>query len=59
MISREEWPEFEVWLGNGISRGWIARPSCLTHDRLETTAEEEEEMDEGYDPCMVVARVWV
>ena len=47
--------EFEIWMENGIERGWITEPFCNTHDGDNYMTEEEmQEWEEGGDPCQVV-----
>jgi hypothetical protein len=50
--------EFEIWLDNGIERGWITQPFCNTHDGDPyMTEEEEKEWEEGGDPCQPVIKL--
>ena len=50
--------EFEIWLENGIERGWITEPFCNTHDGDPYMSEEEqEEWELGGDPCQVVFKI--
>ena len=50
--------EFEIWLNNGIDRGWITEPFCNTHDGDPFMSEEEEkEWEEGGDPCQVLIKI--
>lgn len=51
-LSREEW--FDI----GIAAGWISVPVCETHEVVPMSKWEAEEFDDGYDPCIVVARVY-
>lgn len=46
------------WLQKGIEAGWIGTPRCYFHDGFDTTEEEEKEITEGYDPCIVLIRLW-
>ncbi len=50
--------DFRSWLDTGIGNGWIEEPVCYHHDALPSTPEEEAEIDEGGDPCMLVIRLW-
>lgn len=50
--------KFYEWLNRGIDAGWIAPPTCWTHDSPEITKQEEAEMDEGFDPCIPIIRLW-
>ena len=38
-----DYKEFEIWLENGIERGWITEPFCNTHDGDPYMTEEEQE----------------
>jgi len=50
--------EFEIWLENGIERGWITEPFCNTHEGDPFMKEEEqEEWEAGGDPCQVVVKI--
>jgi len=50
--------EFEIWLENGIERGWITEPFCNTHEGDPyMTEEEQQEWEEGGDPCQVVLKI--
>jgi hypothetical protein len=56
--SESDYKEFEIWIKNGIERGWITEPFCNTHDGDPYMSEEElEEWDQGGDPCQVVIRI--
>jgi hypothetical protein len=50
--------EFEIWINNGIERGWITEPFCNTHEGDPFMSEEEaQEWEEGGDPCQVVIKI--
>jgi hypothetical protein len=50
--------EFEIWLENGIERGWVTEPFCNTHEGDPYMTEEEEaEWEMGGDPCQVVVKL--
>ena len=50
--------EFEIWINNGIDRGWITEPFCNTHDGDPYMKEEEQqEWEDGGDPCQVVFKI--
>ena len=50
--------EFEIWLDNGINRKWITPPFCSTHNGDPyMTEEEEQEWEDGGDPCQVVLKI--
>ena len=45
------------WLSHGIEKGWITEPFCNTHDGDPyMTDEEEQEWEEGGDPCCHVVK---
>jgi hypothetical protein len=52
MIQDEDSNEFNIWLNNGIDRGWISSPFCCTHDGGPVTDEEYNLMDDGEDICL-------
>ena len=53
-----EYTEFDIWLNNGIERGWITEPFCSTHEGDPYMDEEEaQEWEAGGDPCCVVIKV--
>jgi hypothetical protein len=58
-VDPESFSDFYTWVQHGVDMGWIGEPKCYTHDGMDTTPEEDAELEEGYDPCMVVARFWV
>jgi hypothetical protein len=50
--------EFIDWLAQGIEKGWVTRPFCNTHDGDPyMTDEEEQEWEDGGDPCMHVVKL--
>lgn len=48
----------EAWIAYGIKHKFISTPSCDRHEGYPITAEEEAELDNGGDICVVVARVF-
>jgi hypothetical protein len=49
---------FGTWLRQGIDEGWITEPFCNTHDIDPAMGEEEqEEWENGGDPCQHVLRI--
>lgn len=50
---------FDEWLEAGVEAGWVMRPTCATHDGLPTTRAEEDEFEEGGDPCIHALRLCV
>jgi hypothetical protein len=56
-FSIEEMQEAAVWLQQGIDAVWITVGFCYTHDGDPyMTAEEEQEWEEGGDPCSPVVK---
>ena len=56
--TESDFNEFEIWLENGIERGWISEPFCNTHEGDPyMTEEEEQEWEEGGDPCSFHVKV--
>jgi hypothetical protein len=52
--------EFGTWLNQGIDEGWISEPFCNTHDLDPVMSEEEQqEWEDGGDPCQHVLRIMV
>lgn len=49
---------FDEWLSLGVENGWCSEPVCCMHDAVPSTDEESAELDEGYDPCLTVVRIW-
>ena len=53
-----DYKEFEIWLENGIERGWVTEPFCNTHECDPYMNEEEQQVwEEGGDPCQVVIKI--
>lgn len=49
---------FNDWIKHGIDEGWCGPPVCETHDGTPTTPAEDEEYDEGGDPCIHIVRLY-
>ena len=49
---------FDEWLAFGIDHKWCLYPTCYIHDGLPTSDEEEEELEQGGDPCIYAVRVF-
>jgi hypothetical protein len=46
------------WLQVGIEQGWVSEPFCYTHDGDPyMTEEEEQEWEDGGDPCSPVVKL--
>jgi hypothetical protein len=51
--------EFYEWLKQGIEAGWVSDVVCDTHEGLPQTDAEQDEWEEGGDPCIHGIRVWI
>jgi hypothetical protein len=51
--------EFQIWLHNGIQRGWVSMPYCGFHDDTPTTKAEEIDLEKYGEACMRTVRVWM
>lgn len=49
---------FDEWIQYGIEQGWCGPPLCYTHDGLPMTMEEDDEFEEGHDPCISIIRLY-
>ncbi len=49
---------FDEWLQYGIAQGWASKTVCSTHDGLPFTDEEEEQWEQGLDPCVHAIRLF-
>lgn len=48
------------WLQVGIDKGWVTEPFCYTHDGDPYMSEEEQqEWEDGGDPCSPVLKILV
>lgn len=50
--------ERDEWYRLGVTNGWIGPSLCVLHDGLPTTAEEDQAMEVGDDPCVFMARFY-
>lgn len=51
--------EFDDWITQGITKGWISRPFCNTHEGDPYMSPEEGEWESGGDPCLYVLKVLI
>lgn len=49
--------DFDSWLQDGISNGWVGPAICFTHDGLPTSQSEDEQFEES-DPCIHILRLY-
>jgi len=58
MIDEDNLDEFHIWFDNGVKNGWITDVFCATHDGIPSLSkEEEDEWEEGGDPCQFCVRI--
>ena len=50
---------YDEWLQYGREHSYIGPIVCATHDGTPTTEAEDAEFDDGGDPCLPIARVYV
>lgn len=50
--------DFNDWLKIGMDNGFVGPPVCETHDGLPTSQDEDEEFEDGADPCIHVLRLY-
>lgn len=50
--------EFQDWIKVGLEKGWCSVPLCETHDGVPYTKSEEQQWEEGGDPCIHVIRLY-
>lgn len=49
---------FDEWMKLGVDNNFVGPPVCSTHDGVPMSLEEEQEFDEGNDPCIHVVRLY-
>lgn len=49
---------FDTWWQIGYEKNWVGPPVCYLHDGIPTSEEEENELNEGHDPCLHIMRVY-
>lgn len=52
-------PDFDEWLRAGMEAGFVGPAVCETHDGLPTSDLEDDEFEDGADPCVHVLRLYV
>lgn len=50
--------EFDEWMKIGIESGWCGPAVCYTHDGLPTSESDDEEWENGGDPCIHIIRLY-
>lgn len=49
---------FDNWIKIGLKKGWCGPAVCYTHDSFPISLEEDNEFEEGNDPCMHMIRLY-
>ena len=49
--------DFFTWMQHGIDMKWVVLAPCTTHEGIPMTTAEEEEFEQGHDPCIAVLRI--
>ena len=50
--------EYDRWLAHGITHKWISDPYCSIHEGEPLRDWEEDEFEDGGDPCILAVRLW-
>lgn len=50
--------DFEEWLKLGFDNGWVGPPVCSTHDGIPSGLEEDDEFEDGDEPCIHILRLY-
>ncbi|NBS69974.1 hypothetical protein EBT31_13825 [bacterium] len=50
--------DFAEWVKIGITNGWCGAPVCSTHDGIPQSKAEDDQWEEGEDPCIHVIRLY-
>lgn len=49
---------FDEWMRIGIENRWCGPAVCYTHDGLPTSSQEDDEFEDGNDPCLHIIRLY-
>lgn len=52
------WDDFLTWHRHGMDRRWCGPAVCVTHDGVPTSEAEEDEWEQGDDPCTHMIRLY-
>lgn len=52
-----ELQEFEIWLENGIERGWVSEPFCSLHEDSPSIVTEKDDWDLESESCEIILKV--
>jgi hypothetical protein len=50
--------DIHEWLQIGIDKGYCSAAVCSTHEGLPMTDVENEDWDQGFDPCVYATRLY-
>jgi hypothetical protein len=50
--------QFDEWLQEGLTNGFCGPAICYPHDGLPLTEEEDQEYENGGDPCIHILRLY-
>jgi hypothetical protein len=59
MFKKKKEMTIEEWFEIGRQNNWCTEIACYSHDMIELTAEEDDAMNEGFDDCIPIVRLWV
>lgn len=48
----------EDWLLVGLTHGWISEPTCIIHNTIPVTEEEDQIFTSGDSVCLYGMRLW-
>lgn len=49
---------FELWLVEGVEKGFCSKVFCMTHDGAPYDEIEEALIEDGHDPCVPAVRLY-
>ena len=49
---------FDEWLRTGMDCGWCGPAVCSTHDGTPTSEAEDDDLEDGADPCVHILRLY-
>lgn len=57
-MSLPEFEDAEAWMMYGFNKGWCGPPVCEIHDGIPTTQGEDEQLQDGEEPCLHIIRLY-
>lgn len=52
-----EFDDVYAWVEHGVAKGYCSPAVCSTHDGLPAVGDEDEEWEDGGDPCVPAVRL--